>query len=314
MPDVPVVVIRHDVNAQNRARLEAAAPAADLRIVSTADELARHAPEAEVIGGDIGREVLARATNLAWLHSWAAGPRVYPELAASPVTMTSSKSNGAVPLAEHVLLLMLMLNRDALRWVRAQQERTWSRHTHGELAGLTCGVIGLGFSGLDVARKAKAFHMRVLGLRRTDAPAGPDVDEVYTRDRLHELLAASDFVVMTAPLTAETAGMLGAAEFAAMKPTAYYVCISRGGIADDAALLAALESGGIAGAGIDAHGEEPLPADSPFWTAPNTIVTPHNGATTPQTRQRGLDIFIENLRRYCAGEELVNLVDKQAGY
>lgn len=108
--------------------------------------------------------------------------------------------------------------------------------------------------------------------------------------------------------------MLGEAEFRAMKPTAHYICFSRGGIADDAALLRALREGWIAGAGLDAHSEEPLPPDSPFWTAPNTIVTPHNGATTPLTRQRGIDIFAENLRRYIDGRPLLNLVDKAAGY
>jgi phosphoglycerate dehydrogenase-like enzyme len=108
--------------------------------------------------------------------------------------------------------------------------------------------------------------------------------------------------------------MLGEAEFQAMKPTAHYICFSRGGIADDAALLRALTEGWIAGAGLDAHGQEPLPTDSPFWDLPNVLVTPHNGATTPATRQRGIDIFVENLRRYQAGQSLHNVIDKQAGY
>jgi phosphoglycerate dehydrogenase-like enzyme len=133
-------------------------------------------------------------------------------------------------------------------------------------------------------------------------------------ERLHELLAQSDFVVMTAPRTPETRGMLGEAEFRAMKPSAFYICFSRGGIADDVALLRALNEGWIAGAGLDAHSQEPLPPDSPFWSAPNTIVTPHNGATTPGTRQRGVNIFVDNLRRYLAGVTLHNIVDKQAGY
>jgi len=120
--------------------------------------------------------------------------------------------------------------------------------------------------------------------------------------------------VVTAPRTPETTGMLGEAEFRAMKRTAYYICFSRGGIADDDALLRALNEGWIAGAGLDAHSVEPLPADSPFWSAPNTLVTPHNGASTPFTRQRGIDIFAENLRRYTAGEPLINLVDKSVGY
>ncbi|WP_343941884.1 NAD(P)-dependent oxidoreductase [Pseudonocardia zijingensis] len=127
-------------------------------------------------------------------------------------------------------------------------------------------------------------------------------------------MARSDFVVVTAPLTPETRGMLGEEEFRAMKPTAFFIVFSRGGIADDAALLRAVDEGWIAGAGLDNFGEEPLPADSPFWTARNTICTPHNGATTEATLRRGADIFIDNLGRFAHGEELVNIVDKAAGY
>jgi phosphoglycerate dehydrogenase-like enzyme len=249
------------------------------------------------------------------VQSWAAGPDalMYPEFVASPVVATSCKGNGAIPLAEHAMLLMLMLNRDMPRWMRAQAERRWDHWSHPELNGLTCGIIGLGHSGQDLALKCQAFHMRVLGLRRTARPT-PHVDEVLPRDRLPELLGRSDFVVVTAPRTPETTGMLGEAEFRAMKRTAYYVCFSRGGLADDAALLRALEEGWIAGAGLDAHGTEPLPPDSPFWRAPNTLITPHNGASTPFTRQRGIDIFAENLRRYFGGRPLLNLVDKIQGY
>jgi phosphoglycerate dehydrogenase-like enzyme len=229
-------------------------------------------------------------------------------MAPLPLQLVTSTS-----LAEHAMMLMLMLNRDAPRWARAQAERRWEHVYHGELTGLTCAIIGLGHSGQDLARKAKAFHMRVIGMRRSDRPA-PDVDAIYPRERLHEFLGQADFVVVSAPLTPETRGLLGEAEFRAMKPTAYYICFSRGGIADDDALLRALNERWIAGAGLDAHAQEPLPPDSPFWTAPNTIVTPHNGATTALTRQRGIDIFAENLRRYVAGRPLINLVDKAAGY
>ena len=249
------------------------------------------------------------------MQSWAAGPDalLYPEMVASAVVCTSCKGNGAIPLAEHALMLMLMLNRDARGWLRAQAAHRWEHRPHGELNGLTCGIIGLGHAGQDLALKCQAFHMRVLGIRRTPRPT-PHVDEVFPHARLHELLSAADFVVVTAPRTPETVGMLGEPQFRVMKPTAYYVCFSRGGIADDGALLRALREGWIAGAGLDAHGEEPLPPESPFWDLPNAIVTPHNGATTPATRQRGIDIFVENLRRYQAGQPLRNVVDKQAGY
>jgi phosphoglycerate dehydrogenase-like enzyme len=300
---------------RHKDQVRAAAPDADIRFFTSQSELEERIEEADVVAGKISPGAFARARKLKWFQSWAAGPNadLFPELIESPVVVTSVKSNGAIPLAEHAMMLMLMLNRDAMRWIRAQAERRWDHWSHPELNGLTVGIIGLGYSGQDLALKAKAFHMRVLGMRRTAQPT-PNVDEIYTRDRLHDMLAASDFVVVTAPLTPETRGMLGEAEFRAMKETAYYICFSRGGIADDAALLRALDEGWIAGAGLDAHSVEPLPPDSPFWTAPSTIITPHNGASTPFTRQRAVDIFVENLRRYVRGAPLENVVDKLAGY
>ena len=296
-------------------QVQAAAPGADCRHFATQAEMEAHIEEADVVAGSVSAAALGRAVRLKWVHLWSAGTdsALYPAMIASPVLMTCSKGNGAIPLAEHAMLLMLMLNRNAMRWIRAQPEHRWDRAVHPELNGLTCGIIGLGFSGQDLALKAKAFHMRVLGMRHSNAPT-PNVDEIFPRERLHDFLGQSDFVVVTAPRTPQTTGMLGEAEFRAMKPTAYYICFSRGGIADDAALLRALNEGWIAGAGLDAHSVEPLPPDSPFWTAPNTIVTPHNGATTPGTERRGFEIFLDNLHRYVSGQALRNVVDKQAGY
>lgn len=315
VPAALSVLITGEVNEEQLQQIRAAAPTATCRYFSQQRDLEAVIDEADVVAGSVSPEALARASRLRWVHSWAAGPdsQLFPQFVASPIELTCSKGNGAIPLAEHAMLLMLMLNRDALRWVRAQDERRWDRFYHGELNGLTCGIIGLGYSGQDLALKAKAFHMRVVGMRRSDVPV-PHVDALFAREDLHEFLRQSDFVVVTAPRTPETVGMLDEAAFRAMQPTAYYVCFSRGGIADDAALLRALQEGWIAGAGIDAHGDEPLPPESPFWDAPNTIITPHNGATTRQTRQRGITIFVDNLQRFVAGQPLHNLVDKQAGY
>jgi phosphoglycerate dehydrogenase-like enzyme len=216
-------------------------------------------------------------------------------------------------MAEHAIMLMILLNRGAVAWIKAQADHRWERGSHGELYGLTVGIIGLGHTGQDLALKAKAFHMRVVGMRRNPQPT-PNVDEVFTRDRLDELLGQSDFVVVTAPRTAETVDLLGEHEFRQMKPTAYLICSSRGGIANEGALLRALNEGWIAGAGLDAFVEEPLPADSPFWTAPNTIVTPHIGAQSPRRRRASLEMFLANLELYRAGAPLTNVVDKRVGY
>jgi phosphoglycerate dehydrogenase-like enzyme len=229
----------------------------------------------------------------------------------SPVVLTSSAGTGGTPLAEHAMLLMLMLDRDVPRWLRAQADRRWDQFTHGELAGRTLGIFGLGHSGLDLAQKAKAFHMRVLGVRRHPERPAPYVDEVCD---VGQMLAESDFVVVTAPRTPATTGRFDCDAFARMKPTAYFVCVSRGGIADDDALLGALRNGQIAGAGLDAHGVEPLPPDSPFWSLPNVIVTPHSAASTAGKAQRGDEFALENLCRFVNGEPLHNVVDKTAGY
>jgi phosphoglycerate dehydrogenase-like enzyme len=311
---VRVVITGSDIGPERlAAEARAVSPRVQVEVLAGKEDLPPLLAAAEVVAGSVPSSLLGSAPRLRWIHSWGAGVDVTPEIKRSPVVFTCSKGNGAIPLAEHVILLMLMLAREIPRVLQAQRERRWAKSVHGELTGQTLGIIGLGNSGQDLARKAKAFHMRVLGVRRTPTPT-PGVDEQFPLDRLHDFLGQCDWVAMTAPLTPDTRGMLGEAEFHAMKPSAYYVCISRGATADPDALLRALREGWIAGAGLDAHAVEPLPPDSPFWDAPNTIVTPHYGATTPLTYRRGADIFLDNLRRYVAGEPLHNVVDKEAGY
>lgn len=311
---INVLITGSDIGPEKLAEeARAISPRLDVTVLPSKEALVQLAAEAQVIAGSLPSSLLAGAPRLKWLHSWAAGVDVTPEIKASAVTFTSSKGNGAIPLAEHVILLMLMLSRKSAEIMQAQREHRWAKTLHGELTGQTLGIIGLGNSGSDLARKARAFHMRVIGVRRTPTPHA-DVDEQFPLQRLHDFLAQCDWVAMTAPNTPETREMVGEAEFRAMKPSAHYICISRGGTADPSALLRALREGWIAGAGLDAHAVEPLPADDPFWEAPNTIVTPHYGATTPLTYRRGGDIFLDNLRRYVNGEPLVNVVDKAAGY
>jgi phosphoglycerate dehydrogenase-like enzyme len=311
-----LVVLVLGAPAAEEERIRAAAPDADVVFAARAADVVDRLPQAHVVAGNLDAAELAAAARLRWVHSWAAGVdgALHPEMVASPVVLTSSKGNGAVPLAEHALMLMLMLDRDAPRWQRAQGTRSWDRFRHGELAGSTCGIVGMGGAGTALARRAAAFDMRVLGLRRRPGQPVSDVDRMYGPGDVTAFVAEADFVVVTAALTAQSRGLLGRAAFRAMKPTAYYVCVSRGGIADDDVLLTALREGWIAGAGLDAHAVEPLPADSPFWSLPNVIVTPHNGATTAQAGRRGVDIFVDNLARFVAGEPLRNIVDKTAGY
>jgi phosphoglycerate dehydrogenase-like enzyme len=181
------------------------------------------------------------------------------------------------------------------------------------LYGKTMALIGLGDIGLEIARRARAFHVRVLGMRRRNIPC-PDVDEIYPRERLREMLAEADFVVMAAPMTPGTDRMLGEPEFRAMKRSAFFVNVSRGGCVDERALIRAVRESWIAGAGIDQPTQKPLPSESELWDLPNTILTPAYGGHTLETYERGIGIFLDNLGRYVQGTSLYNVIDKRAGY
>ncbi|MEC3853145.1 D-2-hydroxyacid dehydrogenase [Paenarthrobacter ureafaciens] len=311
-----LIIVTGNQSEAEQAEILDAAPGYEVLFTPRLADAGDKIGSAVAIAGTLSGSELQAATNLKWVHSWAAGANsdLVPEMITSPVTLTSSVGNGAVPLAEHSMLLMMMLNRNVPRWAKAQADHVWDRFTHGELKGTTVGIVGLGHAGADLALKARAFHMKVLGVRRRAHLPVEGVDRIFAPEDLREMLPECDFVVVTAPITPGTESMFGEAEFKAMKQDSFFVCISRGGIADDEALLTALKEGWIAGAGLDAHGVEPLPAESPFWDLPNVIVTPHNGATTPGTARRGIDIFLDNLRRFVAEEPLTNLVDKSAGY
>jgi phosphoglycerate dehydrogenase-like enzyme len=311
-----LIIVTGGQSDDEKREIREAAGVHEVLFVSKLAEAGDALADAVAIAGTLTGPDIEAATRLRWVHSWAAGANndLVPEMITSPVVLTSSVGNGAIPLAEHSMLLMMMLNRDVARWARAQADHRWERFTHGELNGKTVGIVGLGHAGTDLALKARSFHMRVLGVRRRAHLPVEGVERIYAPEQLDEMLPECDFVVVTAPITPGTESMFGEPQFRAMKPTAFWVCISRGGIADDDALLRALRDGAIAGAGLDAHGVEPLPADSPFWDLPGVVVTPHNGATTAETARRGVDIFLGNLRRFVAGEPLENLVDKSAGY
>jgi phosphoglycerate dehydrogenase-like enzyme len=300
--------------AERQELRDAAGPGLELRFPAEGE----HAGFGDVVAviGRISDAELASAPALRWIHLWTAGAdyAFTDGLAARPdITLTASVGNGAVGLAEHAILLLLLLDRGGWHWARAQQEHRWDPAMHGELAGRTLGLVGLGNAGRHLAGIARGMGMRVLATRRTPGNAA-EVEALYPPGRVAEMLAECDAVVVTAPLTPQTRGMLGEAEFRAMKPTAYYVNVSRGEVADERALERALLEGWIAGAGLDAHHVEPLPPGSPYWDLPNVIVTPHNGSTSRQSRRRSFDTVAGNLRRFAAGEPLVSVVDREAGY
>ncbi|MEU6646280.1 D-2-hydroxyacid dehydrogenase [Saccharomonospora sp. NPDC046836] len=254
--------------------------------------------------------------RLRWVHAAAAGvdKLVTAEMAASGATLTSSAGNGGVPLAEHALMLMLMLDRDAPRWMRAQRDRRWDRYRHGELAGRSVVIVGMGAAGQALAAMAAACQMRVIAITRTGGREIPGVERNVRANQLAIEAATADFLVVAAPSTTATQGLVGTTILDALPSHAHVVCVSRGGIVDEQALVARLQDGRLAGAGLDAFETEPLPADSPLWAMPNVVVTPHNGATTEATTRRGELILIDNIERFVTGRPLRNVVDLAAGY
>ncbi len=298
-----------------------AAPGARLLHVDDAEWKERAdvwAPKVGVAMGWLDHAQLAALPNLRWLQQTAAGVDWLlraPALAASELVVTNVSGLHAIPIAEHVLALMLGLSRRLHHFVKAQRDREWVRRGRlAELEGATLGVVGLGAIGEKTAEKAKGIGMRVVAMRRHPERTSPHVEQMFGPDGLLKLLAQSDWVVIAAALTHETRSLIGARELRAMKPSAYLINIARGSVVDERALIRALEEGEIAGAGLDVFEQEPLPPESPLWDMRNVILTPHFAGATPHYADRVLEIFIDNLERFQRGERLRNVVDKQLGY
>jgi phosphoglycerate dehydrogenase-like enzyme len=275
-------------------------------------------------GWGVPREVfLAAGDSLRWAHSASAGVGgvLYPEMRDSSVILTNSAGTHAEPIADTVLAMMLYFARGLDFGVHAQAERRWDKAPFDttdspvrELADSTVGLLGLGGIGRAVARRATALGMRVAAMRRSSAEGPPGVEVISGDGALDRLLSISDYLVVTVPRTGETEGMIGAAELRRLPRNAVLINVSRGDVVDEAALAAALRDGTLRGAGLDVFAREPLPEDSPLWTLPNALLLPHVSGTSHRFWRRETDLIVGNLRRYLAGEPLLNTVDKQAGY
>ncbi len=311
------VLLTGNASEEDRARLRAVGPGLEVMRAGSMDEALSLAPRAEVVlAGRWSDELWQSAPSLRWVQSGGAGVERFltPGFIASPIILTNAAGVYAIPIADHVLALMLALSRRLPLHFRNQQQRKWEWDGGDELNGKRLGIVGLGGIGSEVAKRARAFGMRVIATRRRPDRPSPFADEVRGADALPWLLAESDYVVLCAALTPETRHLIGEPELAAMKPTARLVNVGRGGLVDEPALIRALQAGRIAGAGLDVTEEEPLPADSPLWGMDNVIITPHSSGSSPRSHERLMDLFCENLRRWLAGEELLNVVDKEAGY
>jgi phosphoglycerate dehydrogenase-like enzyme len=290
----------------------------------TREEADARLPEADVVLGYAVRPTnFARARRLQWIHSTSAGVTgmLFPELVASGVIVTNARGLHAEAMAEHALAMMLSFARklhharDRQRTHEWAQSRTWEEAPAiGSLSGSTLGLVGLGAIGSAIAVRAKALGMRVLAVRRRPAADPAPADEQLPVSRLRELLPKVDWLVLAAPHTGETAGLIGREELALLHRGARLVNLGRGALVDEPALVDALREGRLAGVALDVFAEEPLPASSPLWDLPEVIVTPHTSGLGPRLWERAMEQFAANLRRFVAGEPLENVVDKQAGY
>jgi phosphoglycerate dehydrogenase-like enzyme len=304
---------------QEAAQVRAASP--EVLLVQAADraDLREKARDAEVILGVVDRETMLAAKNLKWVQTWAAGVESLPaELMQHPCVLTNMQRVFAPVIAETAIALMLSLTRGLSQHaVPKFHERKWelAKVPLEDLYGKTLGMVGLGGIGSETARRAHfGFSMRVLAVDPKPLPK-PDYVEVLREPAwLMEMVPQADVLMSAAPLTKETRGMFNETVFRAMKRTAYFINVSRGGLVDQDALVKALKEGWIRGAGLDVASPEPLPPTHPLWDCPNLVITPHNSGNAPIRQVRLMALVAENVRRYAAGLPLLNVVDKARGY
>jgi phosphoglycerate dehydrogenase-like enzyme len=268
--------------------------------------------------------LLLAAKRLKWIQAWGAGVDrlLIPEVVESRIIVTNAGGVHPTPISEHVVGLMLCLCRKLHLFIRIQTQKKWERFESGastekveELSGKTIGIVGLGKIGTEIAKKAKCLGMRVVATKRNaSSSASTSVDQLLRTSSLKKLLAESDFVVLSLPLTKETRGMIGEEQLRSMKRTSYLINVSRGRIIQENMLIKALKGGWIAGAGLDTFEDEPLPETSELWTLKNVIITPHVAGQTPYYMERLTGIFCENLDRFIHKRPLINVVDKTLGY
>ena len=260
--------------------------------------------------------------NLRWIQATSAGigqfvqRMEYARRMPDTVITTASGVHGQ-PLSEFCLMVILAFSRGLLGMLEQQRRKHWERFAGTDLAGRTLGVVGVGAIGSEVARLGKALGMSVLGVkRRTEGidPASLHLDALYPPEDLPTVLKRAEFLVLITPHTPETETMIGAKELALMPRGAVFINIGRGRLVDEPALIEALRSGHLGGAGLDVFANEPLPADSPLWTLPNVLISPHSGSTSDRKNSRLTELFCDNLRRFLAGEPLRNVLDGERLY
>lgn len=307
-------------DAEMQSIRDAAGDGSVVELVNGVKEAMPHAADTDVILGVLPERLLSAAPNLRWVHATASGVDMfmYPAFKQSDVILTGEKGLVGGHLADTGFGLLLALTRQIHSAIKlgsdAWPQREAMRAKEIELEGLTMGIVGFGGTGRAMARRAAGFGMKLLALDEMAVPGGDGVDEVWPTSRLGELLAASDVVAICCPLTEVTSRLFDDAAFAAMKPGAILVNVTRGEVVDGDALVRALESGHLGGAALDVIDGEPLAADHPIWSFDNVAMTPHTAGASQLRAGRNIARFVDNIGRFKRGEELVGVVDKQAGY
>jgi phosphoglycerate dehydrogenase-like enzyme len=310
----------HAVTGDDLAQIRATMPGYDIRVTQDQDEIASARDDIEILAGWPSPDVLVSAPNLRWFQQWSAGSdwlTRYPLAIERPFVVTNATGVHPIQITEHVFALILAFVRRLPEMIHNQRDHKWQAppgETLSELYQRNLLIVGLGAIGERIARVGNAMGMCVDGVRRSTVELPTGVDALYTPDRLLEIRVGEDFVVLAAPLTKATFHIIGDKELRAMKPTAFLVNIGRGKLIDEAALIRALQEEWIGGAGLDVFETEPLPSDSPLWSMPNVIITPHYAGASPRYNERAMKIFLDNLQRYRDGVQLRNLVDKRAAY
>jgi len=285
------------------------------------DHVLERVGEADMLYGFPSAEIVATAPRLRWIQAPSAGVEFVaniPALVESDIVVTNTRGAHATSVGEHVFALLLTFTRGIRTSLEWQQHKHWGRaegyRALHEIAGSTMGIIGFGQIGRGIAQRARAFELDLLAIDAQAVDGHPYLEEVWPPSRLHELLSRADVVVVATPYTFETHHLIDAEALAAMRPHAYLIVVSRGGIVDEDALYAALQKNQLAGAALDVTEQEPLPPASPLWELPNVLITPHLAGASSSKERRCVEILRENVVRFVNGEALLNVVDKQRGY
>jgi len=293
-------------------------------LVPTYDLLPPELPDTDIfIGYSLRAPQLKEARKLKWIHSTAAGVSqlMYPELRDSGIVATNPSGVFSVPMAEHVMGLLLALARNFPDSVRQQdrarwsQQELWDKPQHlTELNGQVLLIVGYGSIGQELAKRARAFSMHVWGVTRSGKGDLAHAEKIVAASQLDDVLPEADYVVITAPETSETKNLIGAQQIARMKRGARFINVGRGSLLDETALMQALEKGALGGAALDVAQKEPLPPDSPLWKTPNLFITPHTSAVSDRLWDRQTTLLLDLLERWFEGRELFNQVDFSRGY